>query len=98
MQDSSTQEKLTGITKPVHISAKLPGAFNAYNLMAAMLAVSNTAGIQFEELAQKTAELLPVTGRMTVIDQGQPFEVIVDYAHTPSSFETIFPPVRKRCT
>lgn len=98
LQDSSTQEKLTGITKPVHISAKLPGAFNAYNLMAAMLAVSNTAGIQFEELAQKTAELLPVTGRMTVIDQGQPFEVIVDYAHTPSSFETIFPPVRKRCT
>ena len=36
-------------------------------------------------------------GRMTVIDKGQMFEVIVDYAHTPSSFETIFPPVRKRC-
>lgn len=34
---------------------------------------------------------------MTVVDEGQPFEVIVDYAHTPSSFETIFPPVRKRC-
>ena len=34
---------------------------------------------------------------MTVINQGQPFELIVDYAHTPSSFETIFPPVRQRC-
>ena len=33
---------------------------------------------------------------MTVIDKGQPFEVIVDYAHTPSSFQTIFPPLRKR--
>ncbi len=35
---------------------------------------------------------------MTVVERGQPFEVIVDYAHTPSSFETIFPPLRKRCT
>ena len=33
---------------------------------------------------------------MTQVDCGQPFEVIVDYAHTPSSFETIFPPLRKR--
>jgi len=35
---------------------------------------------------------------MTVINEGQPFELIVDYAHTPSSFETIFPPLRQRCT
>jgi UDP-N-acetylmuramoyl-L-alanyl-D-glutamate--2,6-diaminopimelate ligase len=35
---------------------------------------------------------------MTVVDCGQPFEVIVDYAHTPSSFETIFPPLRQRIT
>ena len=35
---------------------------------------------------------------MTVINKGQPFEVIVDYAHTPSSFQTIFPPIRKRCS
>ena len=34
---------------------------------------------------------------MSVIDKGQPFELIVDYAHTPSSFETIFPPLRHRC-
>jgi UDP-N-acetylmuramoyl-L-alanyl-D-glutamate--2,6-diaminopimelate ligase len=30
------------------------------------------------------------------VDKGQPFEVLVDYAHTPSSFETIFPPLRER--
>ena len=50
-----------------------------------------------EEIVSKISELAPVKGRMTVINQGQPFEVIVDYAHTPSSFETIFPPIRKRC-
>jgi UDP-N-acetylmuramoyl-L-alanyl-D-glutamate--2,6-diaminopimelate ligase len=33
---------------------------------------------------------------MTAVDKGQPFEVLVDYAHTPSSFSTIFPPLRER--
>jgi UDP-N-acetylmuramoyl-L-alanyl-D-glutamate--2,6-diaminopimelate ligase len=33
---------------------------------------------------------------MTAVDRGQPFEVLVDYAHTPSSFETVFPPLRER--
>ena len=79
------------------IKASLPGAFNAYNLMAAITAVSSVTGRSFEELAALIPQLTPIKGRMTVIDQGQPFELIVDYAHTPSSFETIFPPLRKRC-
>ena len=79
------------------IKASLPGAFNAYNLMAAITAVSSVTGKGFEELAALIPQLTPIKGRMTVIDQGQPFELIVDYAHTPSSFETIFPPLRKRC-
>ena len=82
----------------IHVKAPLPGAFNAYNIMAAMEAVHGTTGKSLEELAVLAEKLVPVKGRMTVIDEGQPFEVIVDYAHTPSSFETIFPPVRKRCT
>ena len=80
------------------VRASLPGAFNAYNLMASITAVSSVTGMTFEEVAAKIPELTPIKGRMTVIDQGQPFELIVDYAHTPSSFETIFPPIRKRCS
>ena len=80
------------------VKASLPGAFNAYNLMAAITAVSSVTGKSFEELAPLITQLTPIKGRMTVIDEGQPFELIVDYAHTPSSFETIFPPLRKRCT
>lgn len=83
--------------KVMHIQAALPGAFNAYNLMASVMAVSSVTGLSYEEVASKIPALVPVKGRMTVIDEGQPFELIVDYAHTPSSFETIFPPVRKRC-
>lgn len=83
--------------KVISVKAALPGAFNAYNLMASVLAVSSVTGLSYEEVASKIPLLTSVKGRMTVIDEGQPFEVIVDYAHTPSSFETIFPPVRKRC-
>ena len=80
------------------VKASLPGAFNAYNLMASIIAVSSVTGISFEEIAQKIPQLSPIKGRMTVINEGQDFEVIVDYAHTPSSFETIFPPLKKRCS
>ena len=83
--------------KSYQVKSKLPGAFNAYNLMASIIAVSKMTGISAEEVAAKIPELKPIKGRMTVISQGQPFELIVDYAHTPSSFETIFPPIRKRC-
>lgn len=82
--------------KDITVTTPLPGAFNAYNLMASALAVQSVTGIDFEEVVSKIPDLAPVKGRMTVINQGQPFEVIVDYAHTPSSFETIFPPIRKR--
>lgn len=85
------------IHKLIHVKAPLPGAFNAYNLMAAIAVVSRITGTELEAVAQKTTELESVKGRMTVIDKGQPFELIVDYAHTPSSFETIFPPIRRRC-
>ena len=82
-----------------HISVRAPfaGAFNAYNIMASLIAVSSLTEKSFEELARLVPELNAIKGRMTEIDAGQPFEVIVDYAHTPSSFETIFPPVKKRC-
>lgn len=80
------------------IKASLPGAFNAYNLMASIIAVSSVTGLNFDEIASHIPEVTPIKGRMTVIDEGQDFEVIVDYAHTPSSFETIFPPIRKRCS
>ncbi|MBP5158181.1 MAG: UDP-N-acetylmuramoyl-L-alanyl-D-glutamate--2,6-diaminopimelate ligase [Treponema sp.] len=90
-------ESLADGDRVLHVKAPLPGAFNAYNIMAALLAIAGMTGMPLEKLSELTEKLSPVKGRMTVIDKGQPFEVIVDYAHTPSSFETIFPPVRKRC-
>lgn len=84
--------------KVFHVKSHLPGAFNTYNLMASIETVSRLTGTQIEKVAAQVENLVPVKGRMTVIDEGQPFELIVDYAHTPSSFETIFPPLRRRCS
>ena len=78
------------------IRDKLPGAFNPGNVLAAMLVVSGLLSKQPKDLVKYILSLKPIRGRMTAIDQGQPFEVIVDYAHTPSSFNAVFPPLRNR--
>lgn len=95
---NSTKDEINFSLGEVNVKANLPGAFNSYNVTAALLAVSHTTGISIAQLSSKTEKILPVKGRMTVINEGQDFELIVDYAHTPSSFETIFPPIRKRCS
>ena len=82
--------------KPLAVDAPTSGAFNAYNIMAAAVAVATITELPLEQVAEQARQLKPITGRMTVVDCGQPFEVIVDYAHTPSSFQTIFPPLRQR--
>jgi UDP-N-acetylmuramoyl-L-alanyl-D-glutamate--2,6-diaminopimelate ligase len=74
----------------------LPGAFNAGNVLAALITVSELLGLPVREIAPLVSSLKPVRGRMTVVSRGQPFEVIVDYAHTPSSFAAIFPPLWDR--
>ncbi len=87
-------DKRTG--EIIHIEDKLPGAFNAKNVMAGLLCVSSLLSAPISSFAPLIPHLLPVRGRMTAVCKGQPFEVVVDYAHTPSSFETIFPPLRER--
>jgi UDP-N-acetylmuramoyl-L-alanyl-D-glutamate--2,6-diaminopimelate ligase len=74
----------------------LPGAFNAGNVMAALLTASKLLAAPLREVAALVPRLQPVRGRMTDVRKGQPFEVLVDYAHTPSSFQTVFPPLRER--
>lgn len=61
----------------------LPGTFNVMNTMAALLAVSKATGRPCKDLIPLLPLLQPVRGRMMRISRGQPFEVIIDYAHTP---------------
>jgi UDP-N-acetylmuramoyl-L-alanyl-D-glutamate--2,6-diaminopimelate ligase len=82
--------------EPFVVWDRLPGAFNPGNVLGALLTVSALLDIPVRDLAPLVPRLKPVRGRMTAVDRGQPFEVLVDYAHTPSSFETVFPPLRER--
>jgi UDP-N-acetylmuramoyl-L-alanyl-D-glutamate--2,6-diaminopimelate ligase len=82
----------------INIRDRLPGAFNGGNLLAALLTVSGLTGVPVSEIAPFCPRLQPVKGRMTAIDKGQPFEVLVDYAHSPGSFTAIYPPLRERAT
>jgi UDP-N-acetylmuramoyl-L-alanyl-D-glutamate--2,6-diaminopimelate ligase len=72
----------------------LPGAFNLVNLLAAALTVLRLVPVALEDLARLFPDLQGVPGRMEIITAGQPFQVIVDYAHTPQSFAKLFPLVR----
>jgi UDP-N-acetylmuramoyl-L-alanyl-D-glutamate--2,6-diaminopimelate ligase len=89
-------EKRSGDELRHRARIELPGAFNVGNALASLLVVSGLTGTALGDLVPLLPRLRPVKGRMTAVDRGQPFEVIVDYAHTPSSFQTIFPPLRAR--
>ncbi len=93
----SNKNQCIYIEENCSVESNLPGAFNAYNIMATLLSVGGTTKVDAKNLVESVKKILPVKGRMTEIHEGQDFEVIVDYAHTPSSFETIFPPIRNRC-
>jgi UDP-N-acetylmuramoyl-L-alanyl-D-glutamate--2,6-diaminopimelate ligase len=72
-----------------HIECHLPGSFNVSNSLAAV-GVGYALGLTKEQIEKGIAGLEGVEGRMTRIDEGQDFDVVVDYAHTPDSFEKLF--------
>lgn len=77
----------------LHIVTALPGSFNVYNSMAAV-GVGLAVGLSGEQVEKGIAALETVKGRMNSIDEGQDFGVIVDFAHTPESFEKILSSMR----
>ncbi|HMS50534.1 MAG TPA: UDP-N-acetylmuramoyl-L-alanyl-D-glutamate--2,6-diaminopimelate ligase [Candidatus Saccharibacteria bacterium] len=79
--------------EPHKIVCHLPGSFNVYNSLAAV-GVGHVIGLTKEQIERGIASLQAVEGRMTSVDEGQNFEVIVDYAHTPESFEKVFKELR----
>ena len=71
------------------ISCNIPGVFNVANCLAAVLA-TRAVGLDSQQINRGIKSLKGVDGRMTTIDLGQKFNVIVDFAHTPDGFEKFF--------
>lgn len=76
-----------------NIKCRIPGSFNVYNSLAAVT-VGHVLGLSKQQIEQGIEALDGVEGRMTRIDEGQDFTVVVDYAHTPDSFEKLFKDIR----
>lgn len=75
--------------RELRIECHIPGRFNVYNSLAAA-AVGGAVGLTKEQIEKGIAALRRVEGRMDPVDEGQDFDVIVDFAHTPDSFEKLF--------
>lgn len=71
------------------VHTNLVALYNIYNLLAAMAAMSE-AGIPLKDVVSYVSNLPQIEGRMERIDEGQPFNVIVDFAHTPDGLEKVF--------
>ena len=78
----------------IEVSTPLPGDFNVANALAA-LAVAHALGLDLDDSARALASAGQVPGRFESIDEGQPFGVIVDYAHTPDSLENVLRAARR---
>ncbi|BDU76619.1 UDP-N-acetylmuramoyl-L-alanyl-D-glutamate--2,6-diaminopimelate ligase [Mesoterricola sediminis] len=70
------------------VRSPLLGRFNAYNLLAALAACAE-AGFDLAALLPAVAGLTGAPGRIDRVDRGQPFGVLVDYAHTPDALEKL---------
>ena len=71
----------------------LPGRFNVLNALAAIGAV-RALGVSDEAVAAALPGAARVPGRFEPVDEGQPFAVLVDYAHTPDSLENVLTAAR----
>jgi len=78
----------------LQVETPLPGDFNVSNALAA-LAVAYALGLDLQRSAEVLGTAEQVPGRFESIDEGQPFGVIVDYAHTPDSLENVLAAARR---
>ena len=70
------------------LSSRLAGEVNILNLLAAFTS-AHARGVSFRPLAGAVPALKPVPGRFQPVDAGQPFTVIVDYAHTDDALRNL---------
>ncbi len=75
------------------VELPLVGSFNLANALAAA-ATARAAGYSFDAVVSGLTAPLVVPGRMERIDAGQPFAVLVDYAHTPDALSRVLAAAR----
>ena len=87
---SSTSLRAAGLS----LRPKLRGRFNVENVLAAV-AASRLLGIGDDAIVKGVERVAGVPGRFEAVDEGQPFAVLVDYAHTPEALENVLAEARR---
>ena len=75
--------------KAYPVCCNLIAAYNISNLLA-VIAAAHSQGMALETLIPLLDKIPQVPGRMEVVDEGQSYHVIVDFAHTPDAFDKVF--------
>ena len=78
-----------------HLEVRLPGEYNVLNALAAV-AATGPLDVPLEIALPAIARVASLPGRMARIDEGQPFTVVVDFAHTPDSLANVLREMRAR--
>jgi UDP-N-acetylmuramoyl-L-alanyl-D-glutamate--2,6-diaminopimelate ligase len=78
----------------VRVGTRLPGDFNVANALGAF-AAAVALGVEPDVAVSSLAQAASPPGRFEPIDEGQPFSVLVDYAHTPDSLENVLRAARR---
>lgn len=79
---------------PLELESRLRGRFNVSNVLG-VVAVGELLDLAHDAVVLGVEAVAGVPGRFEPVDAGQPFEVLVDYAHTPDSLENVLGEARK---
>jgi len=77
------------------VDLPLPGRHNVANALCAA-GIADWLGVDAAAVAAGLAAAPVVAGRFELVDEGQPFTVAVDYAHTPDALQTVLEAARER--
>lgn len=88
--DSSTKISLSYSGKIYTVDSPLLGEFNIYNLCASLLTLV-ALGYSFPTVLKKVSTIQSPEGRVQFLHFGQPYTIVLDYAHTPDAFTQLYP-------
>jgi UDP-N-acetylmuramoyl-L-alanyl-D-glutamate--2,6-diaminopimelate ligase len=87
---SATSFRAAGLS----VRPRLRGRFNVENVLGA-IAAGRLLGLEDEAIVRGVEHVTGVPGRFEAVEEGQPFAVIVDYAHTPEALENVLAEARR---
>jgi UDP-N-acetylmuramoyl-L-alanyl-D-glutamate--2,6-diaminopimelate ligase len=88
LQQDGTNFDLVTPSGGIKIETALIGGINIYNILAAA-AATFACGCSLQQIADAIAQFKQVPGRFEKVDCGQPFTVVVDYAHTDDALRNL---------